>query len=196
LKQFDGLPNVISAIPDITKITISEEHDFLFLGCDGIFDRLVNQDISDIFWRIRKADKTAEMHDICKKAVEDIINESLIRQSFDNVTGVLIALNDLLLTDDSPNKTVSSRNSMLSQIKMATNYMELLPVFQFKTVTKALNTNRSLANLKIRHINRAVSHRPRNTEQIGNVPEVVIKNLSSQLKIINSRKAILKPING
>lgn len=152
--------------------------------------------MTDIFWRVRKADKCAEMHSICKRAVEDIINESLVRQSFDNVTGVLIAFNDLLPIDETPNKTVSSRNSMLSQIKMATNYMELLPVFQFKTVNKSLTTNRSLANLKIRHINRAVSHRPRNTEPIGNVPEVVIKNLSSQLKIINSRKTILKPING
>ncbi len=45
LIRLGGNPNVLIAEPDIISFTLNEEHDFIFLGCDGIFDVLENQDI-------------------------------------------------------------------------------------------------------------------------------------------------------
>ena len=38
LSNFGGIPNVVIAEPEITVLKISKEHDFLILGCDGVFD--------------------------------------------------------------------------------------------------------------------------------------------------------------
>jgi protein phosphatase 2C family protein 2/3 len=41
LEKYNGNPNVIVVDPEIHYINISEEsHDYILLGCDGIFDRL------------------------------------------------------------------------------------------------------------------------------------------------------------
>jgi protein phosphatase 2C family protein 2/3 len=38
--EFEGIPNCISFEPEIAKFTIDKNDDFLFLGCDGIFEKL------------------------------------------------------------------------------------------------------------------------------------------------------------
>jgi serine/threonine protein phosphatase PrpC len=38
--DFQGIPNCISFEPEITKFMIEDNDDFLFLGCDGIFEKL------------------------------------------------------------------------------------------------------------------------------------------------------------
>jgi protein phosphatase 2C family protein 2/3 len=45
LKRFGGNPNVVVCVPEIKAFKIDEsQHDFIVLGCDGIFDRLSNRD--------------------------------------------------------------------------------------------------------------------------------------------------------
>ena len=44
LDQFGGNPNVLIAIPEIKAFKVKREHDFIIMGCDGIFDRLSNKD--------------------------------------------------------------------------------------------------------------------------------------------------------
>ena len=45
LPKYGGIPDVISAVPDIFCFKIDEDYDFLMLGCDGIFDKLDNAEI-------------------------------------------------------------------------------------------------------------------------------------------------------
>ena len=41
LEKYNGNPNVVIADPEIHHLSIKDEqHDFVVLGCDGIFDRL------------------------------------------------------------------------------------------------------------------------------------------------------------
>lgn len=41
LEKYNGNPNVVIVDPEIHHISIKEDaHDFIILGCDGIFDRL------------------------------------------------------------------------------------------------------------------------------------------------------------
>jgi protein phosphatase PTC2/3 len=44
LSRFSGNPNVIIATPEIKTFEITSHHDFIVMGCDGIFDKLNNQD--------------------------------------------------------------------------------------------------------------------------------------------------------
>lgn len=44
IQKFGGNPNVVIATPEIMSFKISNEHDFIVLGCDGIFDKLSNED--------------------------------------------------------------------------------------------------------------------------------------------------------
>jgi protein phosphatase 2C family protein 2/3 len=45
-----GNPNVVVCKPDIKAFKISKDHDFIILGCDGIFDKLSNEDCSSCVW--------------------------------------------------------------------------------------------------------------------------------------------------
>jgi len=43
MDKFGGIEGVISPQPEISEFTIVPAyHDFIILGCDGIFDRLTN----------------------------------------------------------------------------------------------------------------------------------------------------------
>ena len=44
LSKYGGNPNVVVATPEIKSFTITKDHDFVVLACDGIFDKLSNQD--------------------------------------------------------------------------------------------------------------------------------------------------------
>ena len=42
LVKYGGNPRVVVPIPDIKAFKVQPEHDFILLGCDGIFDKLTN----------------------------------------------------------------------------------------------------------------------------------------------------------
>jgi len=45
MEKYGGKKGVIIAQPEISHFTLNEDfHDFIILGCDGIFDRLTNVD--------------------------------------------------------------------------------------------------------------------------------------------------------
>jgi protein phosphatase 2C family protein 2/3 len=51
MEKFGGLPGVVTAEPEISQFTIEEnKHDFIILGCDGIFDRLSSLNVIDSAW--------------------------------------------------------------------------------------------------------------------------------------------------
>lgn len=51
IKALNGNPNVIIHNPEIKEFQIQREHDFIVLGCDGIFDKLSNMDTIACVWR-------------------------------------------------------------------------------------------------------------------------------------------------
>ena len=46
-----GNPNVVIHNSEIKTFSIKKEHDFIVLGCDGIFDKMSNQDMIMSAWR-------------------------------------------------------------------------------------------------------------------------------------------------
>ena len=50
LARFEGNPNVVIADPDVTAFEIKDNHDFIVIGCDGVFDKLSSKDCIHIAW--------------------------------------------------------------------------------------------------------------------------------------------------
>jgi protein phosphatase 2C family protein 2/3 len=50
LEYRGGHPNVVQAVPEIKTFKISNNHDFVILASDGIYDKLSDQDIGKCVW--------------------------------------------------------------------------------------------------------------------------------------------------
>ena len=50
LGKYEGNINVVIADPDVTAFEIKDNHDFIAIGCDGIFDKLSSKDAIHIAW--------------------------------------------------------------------------------------------------------------------------------------------------
>jgi protein phosphatase 2C family protein 2/3 len=88
-KQFEGNPKVVVADPDIYEYTIDEDDDFLLIGCDGVFDELSNEEIGKYIWSCKDASKS--VHDQAADAVDSVLQLAAYKESYDNLTAVLIA---------------------------------------------------------------------------------------------------------
>ena len=88
------------AEPEIKSFTITKDHDFIVMGCDGIFDKLSNSETISCVWNSAKDNKTQsnglaqDVHELCGSGVEYVLNNSLLRKSLDNVTVVMIAFSN------------------------------------------------------------------------------------------------------
>ncbi len=52
VENFGGNPKVVIATPEITSFKLNENiHDFIMVGCDGIFDRMSSEDVIQEVWK-------------------------------------------------------------------------------------------------------------------------------------------------
>ena len=102
IAALNGNPGVVIHNPDIKSFQIKKEHDFIVLGCDGIYDKLSNNDSILAVWKAALDNKShpsvrgkaQDVHKLCGMGVEYIIKNSLLRRSLDNVTVVIIAFSN------------------------------------------------------------------------------------------------------
>jgi len=94
LPKYGGNPNVVIAEPEIRAMKIDKSCDFIALACDGIFDKLTNQDVIKTAWDSTQF-RANDIHHQCSIAVEALMKESLIRRTLDNITVVMISLSGL-----------------------------------------------------------------------------------------------------
>lgn len=83
IKELGGNPNVLIAVPDIRSFTIKNNYDFICLGSDGIFDRLNNEEVIELL--CESYGENEPLNKMCR-GVERVINEAMMRMSYDNVT--------------------------------------------------------------------------------------------------------------
>ena len=116
IEKYGGKKDVIVPLPDINEINLNEEFDFMVIGCDGIFDVLTNEDLFDI-WNIilnecknknnvfNDIEKKNEIdiNELCGSFAELIIKSALAKNSFDNVSCVVIVFNINEYFDDKVN---------------------------------------------------------------------------------------------
>lgn len=94
VEKYGGNPKVVISTPDIKSFKISKDHDFIVIGCDGIFDKLSNKEAIQCVWNSVKEDLALNVHHQCAVGIETILKNSLMRMSLDNVTAVMIAFED------------------------------------------------------------------------------------------------------
>ena len=115
--NFGGIEGAVLPEPEITELDIDATMDFVFLGCDGIYDVLSNEEVNQVIWETinyhkqktpKKNSKIAnykknkqntscsaygELLDDC---VNNVLKKSLLNNSEDNVTAILVAFKNLL----------------------------------------------------------------------------------------------------
>jgi len=99
-EKFGGKSGVIIPVPDMTEFDLDESFDFMVIGCDGIFDVISNEQIFDI-WKIvlneqRYKDLENDELDInvlCGDFADAIIKSSLFKNSYDNLSCIVVVFN-------------------------------------------------------------------------------------------------------
>lgn len=129
LPKFGGIPGVLSAVPDVISFKVTDECDFLILGCDGIYDLYKNEELVDavnmclpssenISNFSKLTSKEITIHSLCGKVVDMIMKTAISRNSIDNITSVLIAFNGfenkLKSIQDKINNTTNNDNSNIN----------------------------------------------------------------------------------
>ena len=137
LEKLDGNNRVVVADPDVTAFKIDRnKHDFIVIGCDGIFDKLENRDCVHLVWQAclleenigneplvnpvdeetigtAKQAKTQDerRHKLAGLAVDSILKTCAMRRSCDNITSVVIAFDNFYRKLDECKSASSKINS-------------------------------------------------------------------------------------
>ena len=97
-ENFGGNKTAIIALPDINEIELDDEYNFIVMGCDGIFDVLKNEELLECIEIVLKEKqitnlKNVDIHELCGDFAAMIIKSALAKDSFDNVSCIVIAIN-------------------------------------------------------------------------------------------------------
>ena len=97
-EKFGGNKTAIIALPDITEIELDDNYNFIVMACDGIFDVLKNEELLECIKIVIKEKnitnfKDVNMHQLCGDFANMIIKSALAKDSFDNVSCIVIAIN-------------------------------------------------------------------------------------------------------
>ena len=94
-ERFGGKKGVVVALPDISEFELNDKYNFIVIGCDGIFDVLSNGEIIEcikIVLKINKS-KNKKINELCGDFASMIIKSALAKESFDNVSCIVIVFN-------------------------------------------------------------------------------------------------------
>ena len=99
-EKFGGKSGVIIPSPDITEFDLDENYDFMVIGCDGIFDVISNEQIFDIWKIVIKEERyknfenrEIDINILCGDFADAIIKSSLFKNSYDNVSCIVVVFN-------------------------------------------------------------------------------------------------------
>ena len=97
-ERFGGNKTAIIALPDITEIELDNDYNFIVMASDGIFDLLKNEELLECIQIVIKEKnitnfKNVNMHQLCGDFAAMIIKSALAKDSFDNISCIVIAIN-------------------------------------------------------------------------------------------------------
>ena len=94
-EMFGGKKGVVVALPDISEFDLNEDYNFIVIGCDGIFDVLSNGEIIECIKIVLKLNKgkNKKINELCGDFASMIIKSALAKESFDNVSCIVIVFN-------------------------------------------------------------------------------------------------------
>ncbi|XP_061401681.1 probable protein phosphatase CG10417 [Musca vetustissima] len=94
---------MISALPDIKKLIISPEDEFMVLACDGIWNFMTSEEVVN-FVRLRLGDENKKMSEICEELFDACLAPDTMGDGTgcDNMTAVIVRFKPKIL--DLPTK--------------------------------------------------------------------------------------------
>lgn len=105
-KDLGGKKGVIVPTPEITTFPFTNNIDYVMLACDGVFDVLTNEEVNEIIWETvdfyknnkkHQDSKSSDLFGMClNDCVNNVLKRSLIQNSEDNVTIILVAFRNFL----------------------------------------------------------------------------------------------------
>lgn len=95
-EEHNGKPGVIVAEPDYFQYEITDETDFVILCCDGVFDRLENEDVNKLVWDEVRRCTFSDIHSACEHMVGIIFQECVLRMSYDNISIIFLAFKNFV----------------------------------------------------------------------------------------------------
>ena len=93
--KYGGKKDVVAALPDIVEFELTDDYNFMVIGCDGIFDVLSNNEILQCIQIVLKINKNKnkKMNELCGDFAQMIIKSALAKESFDNVSVIVVLFN-------------------------------------------------------------------------------------------------------
>lgn len=92
-QEFGGNSKVVIGVPEVKVFNITSDHDFIVIASDGVFDKMTSREVVQSAWTGTMSGYGKDLHKYAGMAVHNIIKESMIRKSLDNLTAVIIGLN-------------------------------------------------------------------------------------------------------
>uniref|UniRef100_A0A2P2LNN7 protein-serine/threonine phosphatase n=1 Tax=Rhizophora mucronata TaxID=61149 RepID=A0A2P2LNN7_RHIMU len=84
-----GSPSPLIAEPEFQQVVLTEDDEFLIIGCDGIWDVMSSEHAVNIVRRgLRR-------HDDPEQCARDLVKEALHRNTFDNLTVIIVCFSPL-----------------------------------------------------------------------------------------------------
>ena len=103
IPELGGVPGVVSPEPEIMTLPFSEDLDYAFLACDGVFDVLTNEEVNDVIWETidyykeKLNDGSNDLFGLClNDCVNNVLKKSMLQNSEDNITVIFIAFKNFL----------------------------------------------------------------------------------------------------
>lgn len=84
MKLPKGSPSPLIAEPEFRQVVLTEEDEFLIIGCDGIWDVMSSQHAVSLVRR------SLRRHDDPEKGARDLVMEALRMHAFDNLTVIVV----------------------------------------------------------------------------------------------------------
>lgn len=86
MKFPDGSPSPLISEPDVRQINLTEDDEFLIIGCDGIWDVISSQHAVSL---VRRG---LRQHNNPQQCARDLVMEALRLNTLDNLTVIVICL--------------------------------------------------------------------------------------------------------
>ena len=95
IEELGGKKGALIYIPDIREIEMNEEFNFIVMGSDGIFYVLSNGEIIECIKIVIKLNegKILKINQLYEDFASMIIKNALTKESFDNVSCIIIVFN-------------------------------------------------------------------------------------------------------
>ena len=126
LKIYNGIPNMISSVPDIIKIYNNENIDFIFLTSNGLIEYMNNYEICNIIYKTLKEGILSDIsfEKTIEKINTNIINTAIEKGCKKNLSFIFLAMNNLY--KNFKENQIHNVNEALARLKILINEPDII----------------------------------------------------------------------